>query len=1059
MRECDRGPLTTAQRRLWFLDRLDPGDPAYHISTTVRLRGDLDADRLVRAFDAVIARHESLRTRFVESDGVPEQEVLAARATQVQRADVSSEAEARRAVAELIAHPFDLAAGHLIRVGLLRLDPREHVLCIVVHHIVGDGWSIDLLYRQVSEAYRGIEPATPGIRYLDHARAQQGTDEAALAYWRARLAEPPVLELPLDLPRPAVRTTAGISAGRKFDSELSISVQHAARKLRCTPFMLLMTVYQLTLAQASGQDDICVGTPVAGRDDVAMESVFGYFSRMLILRADLSGDITFRDLVLRTRTGCMGAFANQEVPFEELIADLVGPHEPSRNPLFQATFTLYSAMDVSATAFEGFEGVVVEPFGWGPGTTLTDLALDVFMSSTATSKEAGESWMEIVLTASADLFDAATAEGLADRFTAVLHAVLTDPDTPVLALPLVDEAGRAELLRIGAGPSLAAGLPLLARIERAVTTAPDATALVSGADQVSYRELWVQSGELADALRAAGVVPGQLVGVSLPRGRDLITALLATWRAGAGYVPIDPRLPASRRDMLIAQAAVAAVITVDGIVPGSTVPASAPEAAYVLFTSGSTGTPKPVLVGRAALDERTTWMVDAYRLTATDRVVQFAELSFDTHAEEIWPTLASGGTLVLLPDGPQSLPELLAADPAIAVLDLPTAYWQALLDAVPAWPAALRLVILGGEQVDAAAVARWRNRYGDRIRLINTYGPTEATIIATAVDLGAADTGRRPPIGRPIGGVRAYLLDRAGRLVPRGAVGELCLAGTGLADGYLGRPDLTAERFRPDPFGDACEPNQNRGGAACEPNQDHCGGGRLYRTGDRARWRRDEPVLEFLGRLDRQLKVRGVRIEPGEVEAVLTGHPGVGQAAVTAHADTLIAYVTGSSVGAAGEPGKPDVDEVRAYAADRLPALLVPSVVVPLAALPLTRHGKVDLAALPAPTVGDEVRTAYVAPRTDAEELVAGVFAELLQLERVGADDDFFVLGGHSLLAIRVLARLRAAISLDLPVRSLFQHSTVAGFARAVETALIAEIDRLTEDEVAAQLAAPTGGS
>ncbi|MEN3613623.1 condensation domain-containing protein [Plantactinospora sp. ZYX-F-223] len=1027
MAEHDRGPLTPAQRRLWFLDRLDPGDAAYTISTTVLLRGDLDVDRLIRALDTVIARHESLRTRFVESGGVPVQEVLAARTTPVCRVDVSGEEEARRAVEELIARPFDLAEGHLIRVGLLRLDPRTHVLCTAVHHIVGDGWSMNLLYRQVAEAYRGIEPTPPGLRYLDHARAQQTVDDAAQAYWRAALARPPVLELPPDRPRPAVRGSAGVAAVRECDGELWVSVQRAARELRCTPFMLLMTVYQLTLAQASGEHDICVGTPVAGRDDVAVESVFGYFTRMLVLRADLSGDVTVRDLVLRTRANCLAAFAHQEIPFEQLLADLDLHRDPSRNPLFQATFTLHSTMDVSATGFEGFEGIAVEAFGEGSRRTITDVAMDVFVSSTAINVRPDDVRMDILLTCSADLFDPATAEGLADRFTTVLHAVLADLDTPVRALPLVDDAARAELLRIGTGPAVADPPPLLTRIARAVETAPEAVALVSGADQVSYRELWARAGELADALRAAGVEPGQLVGVSLPRGPDLVVALLATWRAGAGYVPVDPGLPARRRAALVAQAAVAAVLTAEGVGPGSTAPAAAPDPGYVLFTSGSTGTPKPVLVGRAALDARAGWMVDAYRLAGTDRVVQFAELSFDTHAEEIWPTLAAGATLVLLPDGPQSLPELLAADPAITVLDLPTAYWQELLGLVPAWPAALRLLILGGEQVDAAAVARWRDRHGDRIRLINTYGPTEATIIATAVELGAADTGRRPPIGRPIGGVRAYLLDEAGRLVPRGAVGELCLAGTGLADGYLGRPDLTAERFRPDPYG----------------------GGRLYRTGDRARWRRDEPVLEFLGRLDRQLKVRGMRIEPGEVEAVLTGHPEVGQAVVTALGDTLVGYVTGTAA----------VDELRAHAADRLPAPLVPSVVVPLAALPLTPHGKVDTAALPVPSVGDEVRGGFEAPRTDAEELVAGIFAELLPVDRVGATDDFFALGGHSLLAIRVIARLRAAVSLDLPVRLLFQHPTVAGFARAVEAALIAEIDRLTEDEAAAQLAATrTGG-
>ncbi|GAA1369703.1 condensation domain-containing protein [Catellatospora chokoriensis] len=1022
MPEPEQGPLTAAQERLWFLDRLDPGDAAYHISTTSRLRGELDRELLARAFDDATRRHESLRTRFGDHDGVPYQEIQAPRSTPIEYADLTGEldpqATARRRVEELLARPFDLATGHLIRVGLLRLAADEHVLCMVVHHIVGDGWSMNLLYRQVTESYRGIEPTPPAVRHLDHARDRRTADTSALDFWTGVLADPPTLDLPLDRPRPPVRTSNGGVVLREFPGEVQQAVQTAARQLRCTPFMLLVTLYELTLAQFAGQDDLCVGTPVAGRDDVALEAVFGYFSGMLVLRADLSGDVSFRDLVLRTRRSFMEAFAHPDIPFEDLTAWLHLPRDLSRNALFQATFTLHTTMNISATATEGFGGLAAEAFDPGAPHVKTDVAMDVQTSVDA---------MDVVLTYNSDLFDAATAHALADRFTALLHAVLADPDLRVRELPLVDDDTRAELLRLATGPEPMQVEPLLSRIERTVAATPDAIALISGGTQVSYRDLWTRSGELADALRAAGVAPGGLVGVSVPRGPDLVASLLAVWRAGAGYVPLDPRLPQVRRAEMTAQAALAAVLTPQGVAPGAPVPAAAPGAAYVLFTSGSTGTPKAVLVGRAALDDRTAWMADAYALTAADRVVQFAGVGFDTHAEEIWPTLATGGTLVLLPDGPQSLPELLAADPGITVLDLPTAYWQALLDVVPAWPAALRLVILGGEQVDAAAVAAWRDRHGDRIRLVNTYGPTEATIIATAADLGPADTARRPPIGRPLAGVRAYVLDTAGRLVPPGAAGELCLAGAGLADGYLGRPDLTAERFVPDPYGP----------------------GLMYRTGDRVRMLRGEGTLEFLGRVDRQLKVRGVRVEPGEVEAVLTGHPQVGQAAVTAVGDTLVGYVTGDA----------GADEVRAHAASRLPALLVPSVIVVLPELPLTRNGKVDLRALPPVTVGDEVHAAYVAPRTDAEALVAGIFTELLPVDRVGAGDDFFALGGHSLLATRVIARLRAAVDLDLPIRALFDRPTVAGFATAVEEALIAEIDRLTEEEAAAQLAAAGQGA
>ncbi|WP_212830158.1 non-ribosomal peptide synthetase [Catellatospora sp. TT07R-123] len=1020
MSELELGPLTAAQQRLWFLDRLDPGDAAYHISTTSRLRGRLDRDLLVRAYDDATRRHESLRTRFGDRDGVPFQQVQPPRPTPVEYADLSAgpdpQAAARARVEELIARPFDLAQGHLIRVGLLRLADDEHVLCTVVHHIVGDGWSMNLLYRQITESYRGVEPAAPAVRYLDHAAAR-AAGGSGLDFWAGVLADPPTLDLPLDRPRPPVRTSSGGVVLREFPGDTLRAVQAATRQLRCTPYMLLVTLFELALSQLSGQDDLTVGTPVAGRDDTALEAVFGYFSGMLVLRADLSGDVTFRDLVLRTRKSFMEAFAHQDIPFEDLTALLHLPRDLSRNALFQATFTLHTTMNVSATATDGFGGLAAEAFDSGTPHVKTDVAMDV---------QTGADAMDVVLTYNSDLFDPATAHALADRFTALLEAVLADPDARVRELPLVDDATRAELLRLGAGPELGPDVPLLDRIAAAATATPGAVALDSGGELVSYRQLWDRAGELADALAAAGVAAGSLVGVSVPRGPELVASLLAVWRAGCGYVPIDPQLPVARRDAMAAQAAVAAVLTADGIAPGAAEHASAPDAAYVLFTSGSTGTPKAVLVGRQALADRTAWMAADYGLTAADRVVQFAGIGFDTHAEEIWPTLATGGTLVLLPDGPQSLPELLAADPALTVLDLPTAYWQALLDVVPAWPAALRLVILGGEQVDAAAVAAWRDRHGDRIRLVNTYGPTEATIIATAADLGGDDTLRRPPIGRPLAGVRAHVLDPHGRLVPPGAAGELCLAGAGLADGYLGRPDLTAERFVPDPYGP----------------------GLMYRTGDRVRRRRDG-MLEFLGRIDRQLKVRGVRIEPGEVEAVLTGHPGVGQAAVTAVGDTLVGYVTGTA----------SSEDVRGYAAERLPALMVPSVVVVLDALPLTRNGKVDLRALPPVTVGDDVRADYVAPRTDAEALVAGIFTELLPVDRVGAHDDFFALGGHSLLATRVIARLRATVELDLPIRALFDRHTVAGFADAVEQALVAEIDRLTEEEAAAQLAAAGQGA
>ncbi|WP_377271343.1 amino acid adenylation domain-containing protein [Peterkaempfera sp. SMS 1(5)a] len=501
-----------------------------------------------------------------------------------------------------------------------------------------------------------------------------------------------------------------------------------------------------------------------------------------------------------------------------------------------------------------------------------------------------------------------------------------------------------------------------------------------------------------------------MVGIRLGRTPDAVAAMLAAWRVGAAYLPLDPEYPEQRLALMTEDSGASVVLTPDG--PRQAGGTFRPQdTAYVIYTSGSTGVPKGVLVGHRALAERVAWMRENYGLGPADRVVQFASLSFDAHVEEIFPALASGARLELLPDGAVTLTDHLDG---VTVLDLPTAYWHLLVEEIDqiAWPDTLRLVILGGEQVHEAAVLRWRERFGERIRLVNTYGPTEATVIATADDLlgGGTPPSGRPPIGRPVGGTRITLLDAADRPVPPGAVGELCIGGAGLADGYLGRPELTAERFAV------------------------IGGERLYRTGDRARLRADGR-LEFLGRQDDQVKLRGFRIEPGEIEALLGG-----RGAVAVHGQTLVGYTV-------GDP-EPVAEQLRAA----LPAHLVPAVWVQLDALPLTPGGKLDRAALPAPSHRQDQE--WTAPRTDAEALVAGVFAEVLGVDGVGAFDDFFGLGGHSLLAVKVVARVRAATDVDLPIRTLFDRSTVAGTAQALEEELFAEIDRLSDAEAAELLMA-----
>ena len=653
-----------------------------------------------------------------------------------------------------------------------------------------------------------------------------------------------------------------------------------------------------------------------------------------------------------------------------------------------------------------------------------------------------EDGLSLLLDYDAELFDASTVATLAQRFVVLLGAIVAEPSRPVADLPVLTAADQ-RFLDAHAHAAADQGPLVPELIARAADRAPDAVAVSCGDERLTYAQLRERAAALAGRLAGHDVV-----GVCLKRSTDMVVALLAAWSAGAAYLPLDPEYPAERREFMIADSGASTVVTEPLVTdaftqtadqqsyterqrhsaPNDTVEPLAEHApAYVIYTSGSTGVPKGVAVTHANLAARVRWMVDAYELGPDDRIVQFASLSFDAHAEEIFPALVAGARIVLLPDGGASLPDFLAVSPDVTVLDLPTAYWHQLVDLIDeiAWPDALRLVILGGQQASGAAVDRWRERFGSRVRLVNTYGPTEATIIATAADLVGGDV--RPPIGRPIGATCVQVLDRAGRRVPPGVVGELAIGGAGVAAGYLARPALTAERFVPDPQG--------------EP------GARRYLTGDLVRWRGDGD-LEFLGRLDDQVKVRGFRVEPGEVETAILGHPAISEAAVIASDDALVAYVVGSASG----------DELHRHLAEALPAHLVPDVVVHVDRLPLTAAGKIDRAALagiapqPAPAETGEVREDE-SPLSDAEQLVAEVWAEVLGLERVRAADHFFRLGGHSLMALRVVARVRAATLVNVPVRTLFDRPVLRDFAAAVEELLVAELDALTDEEAQRLLA------
>ncbi|MFJ4714303.1 amino acid adenylation domain-containing protein [Streptomyces sp. NPDC088785] len=1053
--------LSVGQERLWFLDQFAPGDPAYNIPLVLGLRGPLAAASLRAALDAVVARHEALRCRFPSVDGRPHVVV------RPEAPAVWDERDLRGAPADAVAaevaavtnRSFDLARGPLVRAALLRTGEEAHTFCLVLHHIVADGWSLGLLRAELAEEYAAHRAGRPSQvpeppSYLAHAAAERdwldGPEAAAaLDHWRQQLAGAPALRLPLDRERPAEPGSEGAYHTRILRG-LAPAVEAFARARRMTPFMVLAAGYQALLHRCTGQDDFCVGVPTAARTTVDSERTVGYFSSTLVLRADFGGAPTFDATLRRIRGDWMRALTHGRVPFERLTEDLGTERDTSRTPVFQTLLTVHT-QGGGTLGSHPFADLVCEEGDGGHTAAKFELTLDI--------RPEGDD-LHAVFGRRADLLTGEQLGRLAARFELLLRAAIAAPDTPVHLLPVLAADERAALDAGAAGPALDAFATTVAEaVDRRAAEAPDALALVGPDASFTRRQLRDSARALAARLAACGAGRGDLVGLCVPRGPLAVVAMLAIWRLGAGYVPIDPEYPARRIDFMVRDSGAVLVVTPDGTAPPGVVTqvpvvAAAPEAeapadrsetdepdgpeavgaspddpAYVIYTSGSTGTPKGVLVTQRNLAARVAWMTGGYGLGPADRVLHSASLSFDTSAEEIFPALAAGAVLVTAPAG-TALPDQLAEPYAagITVLDLSTPYWHQLvadLDTTP-WPAALRLVILGGDQVLGARVDAWRARFGDGVRLVNSYGPTETTVIATTATLTGTGSADRPPIGRPIGGTTVAVLDPHGGAVPPGTPGELVIGGPGVTAGYLGRPGRTARSFVPDPDGPP--------------------GARRYRTGDLVRSRPDGQ-LEFLGRIDQQVKVRGFRVEPGEVESALRALPGVGEAVVGARGDRLVAHVA-----AAPDRPAPHPDDVRAALSAVLPAHLVPHPVVVLDRLPLTAHGKVDRSALPDPGAPAS-RRAYVAPRTDAEELVADVWREVLGTGPVGAHDDFFDLGGHSLLATRVVARVRAAVDLAVPLRTLFTHRTVAAFAQAVENALAEEIDALSETAAARLLA------
>ncbi|MCA1579632.1 MAG: amino acid adenylation domain-containing protein, partial [Acidobacteria bacterium] len=1045
-------PLSFAQQRLWFIDQLQPGSAAYNTPTAVRLTGKLNLEVTRRTFTEVVRRHEALRTTFAAHDGQPVQVVHEAESFAIPLTDLSEVPEGERqdrvralALAEA-QRPFDLQAGPLLRVSLLRLGEEDHVALFTMHHIVSDGWSIGILVREVAALYgaylKGEESPLPelAVQYGDFAAWQrqwlQGEVlEKHLDYWRERLrGAPPALELPTDRPRPTVMTQRGAQHSFRLSWDLGRGLQELSRREGVTLFMVLLAAFAVFLKRYTGQEDVVVGSPIAGRNRGEVEGLIGFFVNTLVLRTDVSGDPTFRELLDRVKEVALSAYAHQDLPFEKLVEELQPERSLAHTPLFQVMLVLQNAPGGELE----LPGLKLSPLDGGTDGAPPSEGVAVKFELTVTMFETREGLRGSV-SYNRDLFDATTIERMMRHWTRLLEAVVADGTQRISRLPLITSGERQELLVEwnDTDSDYPRELSLSQMFEQQVERDAARVALVNGAEQISYAELNERANQLAHYLQARGVRAETLVCVYLERSIEMVVALLAVLKSGGAYVPLDPQYPSERVSFILGETAAPVVLTQSSL--AETLPQSAslkicldreaevikrefaanpiveidPEQlAYVLYTSGSTGRPKGVAITHGSGLAMLQWALATYSPAQLSGVLAATSICFDLSIYELFAPLSCGGKVILV-ENALALAQLAAGSEVTLINTVPSA--MAELVRMKAVPASVAVVNLAGEALSRELVDEVYERTTAQ-QVWNLYGPTEDTTYSTFA-LIAANCGEKPSIGKPIDNTRAYVLDEELEPMAPGTIGELYLAGAGLARGYLGRPELTADRFVPDPFATA-------------------GGGRLYRTGDLVRHLSDGQ-LEYVGRVDHQVKVRGYRIELGEIEAALRSHVGVQDAVVvvreSAGEKRLVSYV----VSAAGETV--NSGQLREWLRQRLPDYMVPSVFVPLAELPLTPNGKVDRKALPDPgAVGREERE-YVGPRNAVEEVLSGIWAEVLKQEQVGVHDNFFELGGHSLLATQLMSRVRTSFAVELPLRALFQQPTIAGLALSIETARLGE--------------------
>jgi amino acid adenylation domain-containing protein len=1046
--------LSFAQQRMWFLHQLDSSSPFYNESLQIQIVGALNVTVLEQSINEIIRRHEALRTTFPMIEGLPFQAIAPTLSITLPVVNLQglTEASVQQLVAREIRQPFDLVTGPLLRVTLLHLSPETYLLILTMHHIITDGWSMEIFLKELGTLYQAFTNGEPSplpelaIQYADFSVWQRKwlTGEVMqkqLDYWKQQLADaPPLLKLPTDYPRPPVQTFCGATRLFELDPDLTFQLKTLSQKSGVTLFMTLLTAFVTLLYRYSSQKDICVGFPIANRDYSELDPLIGFFVNTLVLRTQIEGNPSFSELLEKVGHLALDAYAHQNAPFEQVVEALKPERSLGYNPLFQVTFAMHNLL---LDTFD-LPGIKLTPSRVERGTSQFDLSLGIRQ----TQKGLTGSWEY-----NSDLFEPDTIARMTGYFQTLLEAIVANPDQRVGELPLLTESERYQLLVEWNNTTKEYPFDKCIHelFEEQVKRSPDAIAVILEGEQMTYRELNQRANRIAHHLRALGVGPEVLVGICVERSPLMIVGLLGILKAGGAYVPLDPGYPAERLAYMLSDSQVKVLLTQEKF--ASSLPVSAARVicldsdwqnigdrceenlltnvktsnlAYVIYTSGSTGSPKGVMIEHRSIVNFTSSVITIYNITPSDRVLQFASIAFDWAAIELFPCLSAGGTIVLRTD------EMLVSSSRfvqrcreweVTIMDWPTSHWyQVMVELAAAeetLPESLRVVSVGGEAVSPETLKLWQLCVKGLVnppQLLNGYGPTEATVVATYYDLSEFIT-KNPaascvPIGTPIGNLTTYILNHHLQPVPIGVPGELHIGGLGLARGYLGRPDLTAEKFIPNPFSN-------------EP------GARLYKTGDRVRYRPDGNI-EFLGRIDHQVKIRGFRIELGEIETALCQHPEVRECAVIVTTKEsgdkqLVAYIV-------AKLSKLTISKLRSFLQQKLPNYMVPAAFVILESLPLTPNGKVDRRALPAPDKSSFTDTGFVPPKDALERQLAQIWSEILDVESVGVKDNFFALGGHSLLAVRLMAKIKQEFGKSLPLATLFQSPTIADFANLIKT-------------------------